>query len=213
MLKACTLFGRRQDLSVEAAQAYWRGTHAEVVRRVAGVRRYVQCHPIATGEANGFPFDGFAEFYVDDVATLKQMGSTPEFAAMTADEENFIDRSTIVLVLADEFILERQVPAGLGGVKRLSLWRKPADRSPEEYRDMWMTIPDPDLDAAAIVRRSLAFPRLSGYAHGRTPGYDAIVCDWHANSETAGFEKRVAVEPGRGECLGSIYTRDFVVID
>ena len=63
MLKACTLFYKLESLSRDEAGSYWRTTHAALVRRLPGVRRYVQCQPLEVAKtASEFPFDGFAEF-------------------------------------------------------------------------------------------------------------------------------------------------------
>jgi len=212
MLKCISLFRRKSTLTPLEAQTYWRTEHAAAVKRVAGVRRYVQCHPVL--DAIGieeFPFDGYAEFYVDDIKSLRAMGETSEFKAMTADEENFIDRSSITLILSDEVVIAPGPVASAGPLKTLSLWKKAAEISPQAYRESWLAEGANPEFATSLVRRTLAFPRLSGYDKGRELAVDCIVCDWAAPDA----EQRAGqiVPSIAGTLLGSIPVREIVVIE
>lgn len=212
MLKASTFFRRLNPMTVEAAQLYWRTKHADVVSKVAGVRRYVQCHPILGQEGvEAFPFDGYAEFYVDSLSSLRKMGEADEFKAMTSDESNFIDRSSITLVLSDEIVLARGPEREAGRVKYLSLWKKPAEVTPQDYRDSWvMQAAKPEF-ATSLVRRTVSFPRLAGYGRGNDPAYDAVVCDWVAADDEA-WNPRLLVPSVAGELEGSVQVREVIVI-
>lgn len=75
---------------VERATAleHWRTTHADLVRQVPGVRRYVQQH--ATGAPEGEPpFLGVASLAFDSDEDWATAAASPEFAAAVADIANF----------------------------------------------------------------------------------------------------------------------------
>jgi hypothetical protein len=55
MVKALSFFKRKSGMSVEAFQGYWRGSHAEVVVKMPGIRRYVQSHTLLSGYRKGEP--------------------------------------------------------------------------------------------------------------------------------------------------------------
>ncbi len=75
---------------VERATAleHWRTTHADLVRQVPGVRRYVQQHAVGAPEGTP-PFLGVASLYFDDEAAFGAGASSSQFAAAVADIANF----------------------------------------------------------------------------------------------------------------------------
>ncbi|WP_138735312.1 EthD family reductase [Modestobacter excelsi] len=72
------------------ALAYWRDTHGPIVRKVPGVRRYVQQHALGAPEG-GPPFLGVASMYFDDQEAFATAAASAEFAAAVADVANFAD--------------------------------------------------------------------------------------------------------------------------
>src|SRR4029450_13858383 len=46
VIKVVTCIKRKPGMSVEDFQAYWRGSHPEVVVRLPGIRRYIQSHTL-----------------------------------------------------------------------------------------------------------------------------------------------------------------------
>src|ERR1700733_4642078 len=131
MLKVCTLFKRKSGLSVAEYQSYWRGEHPNYVKRLPGVRPYAQNHPLPeTFGANPPIYDGLVELYFDDSAALKHLGTTQEYQDLNADEENFVDRSTIQLVFTEEHVLNDGTP-GSGAIKRISFFKRAPGLSPE----------------------------------------------------------------------------------
>jgi uncharacterized protein (TIGR02118 family) len=94
MVKAIFIAARHPRLSVDEYQQRWREVHGELWSRVPGIRRYVQNHAVT--EAYGQPYDpnrpdrtathdGWAEFWFDDLASLRHAMITPE--GMAAREE------------------------------------------------------------------------------------------------------------------------------
>ena len=74
MVKALSFFRRKAGMPVDEFQAYWRTHHPAVVTRLAGIRRYVQSHTLATTYRKGEPvYDGIAEIWADDLAALRAM--------------------------------------------------------------------------------------------------------------------------------------------
>ncbi len=70
------------------ALRYWRDTHGPIVRKIPGVRRYVQQHAVAAPEGEP-PFLGVASLYFDDQEAFGAAAASPEFAAAIEDVANF----------------------------------------------------------------------------------------------------------------------------
>ncbi len=89
--KRMALIRRRPDLVPLAFRAYWRDVHGPIVRRVPGVRRYVQHHVVRSfGEDTAFAgVDGFVELWFDDVATMDAGFAAPAGRDAAADVPNF----------------------------------------------------------------------------------------------------------------------------
>ena len=112
---------RREGLSREEFQRYWREEHAPLVRSHAEtlrIRRYVQAHTLTTPLDDALhdsrggvvePFDGVAELWWDSVEDLAEAMSSPEGAeaarALLEDEANFIDLATSPIWVADENVV------------------------------------------------------------------------------------------------------------
>jgi uncharacterized protein (TIGR02118 family) len=120
MIKLTFCLRRRPDLSREEFQAYWRGTHAQLVADRAGplrIRRYVQVHTedlpglhAAMQRRNGGspePYDGIAEIWVDSVDDVAADDEALRAAGaeLLADERNFIDLPNSPMFLAREHVI------------------------------------------------------------------------------------------------------------
>jgi uncharacterized protein (TIGR02118 family) len=120
VIKLTYCLRRRQGMTLDEFQRYWRTTHAPLVAEraeVLGIRRYVQVHTsdlpdvhaILQGRNGGSPepFDGVAELWFD---SLDAMGSgDPDVARANAelfeDEKNFIDLASSPLWIAEENVV------------------------------------------------------------------------------------------------------------
>jgi uncharacterized protein (TIGR02118 family) len=115
VIKLVFCLRRREGMSREEFQRYWREHHAPLVAKHAqtlGIKRYVQVHTLDTpfNEAlrgsRGGPeeYDGVAELWWDDLDAL--VNTSPEAAAAAAelldDERRFIDLEHSPLWLAEE---------------------------------------------------------------------------------------------------------------
>jgi uncharacterized protein (TIGR02118 family) len=107
MLKLFLCLHRKEGMSMEAFQQYWRERHAPLVRKHAeaiGVKRYIQAHTLATPHnetlrsfrAGPEWFDGVAELWFDE-GTEDPASWSDKFQAavqlLIEDEREFIDLS------------------------------------------------------------------------------------------------------------------------
>jgi uncharacterized protein (TIGR02118 family) len=94
-------------MTIEDFSRYWREVHGPIGRRIPGLRRLVQSHPVPLPADMGSPdFDGVAELWFDDLPALEAARRSPEWRASTEDEPNFIDETrTAVLVTEERDIL------------------------------------------------------------------------------------------------------------
>ena len=104
MVKIIYGFNRKEGLSVEEFQRYWRETHGPIAARIPGVRRYVQCHVLPELYDRKQPpaYDGAAELWFDDLESMRAAFASAENQAAREDEKNFIDHSEAFLIIAEE---------------------------------------------------------------------------------------------------------------
>jgi uncharacterized protein (TIGR02118 family) len=108
---------RKEGLSREEFQTYWRETHAPLVAaraEVLQIRRYVQAHSlpaeaqVATRSSRNAPpeYDGVAELWWDSWDALAANAGNPDAAKASAelldDERSFIDLERSPLWWAEE---------------------------------------------------------------------------------------------------------------
>jgi uncharacterized protein (TIGR02118 family) len=118
MIKLVFMVRRREGISREDFQRYWREEHAELVQRHAGllrIRRYVQTHARDTdlddalaGSRGSEPrqYDGVAELWWDSIDDLVQTATSEEGQtaqqALLEDERRFIDLANSPIWLGEE---------------------------------------------------------------------------------------------------------------
>jgi uncharacterized protein (TIGR02118 family) len=94
-------------MPIDEFSRYWHEVHGPIGRRIPGLRRLVQSHPVPQPPDMGAPdFDGMAELWFDDQSALEVARHSPEWRASTADEPNFIDESRTAVFLTEE----REIP-------------------------------------------------------------------------------------------------------
>lgn len=119
LIKTVACIRRRDGLTVEEFERYWREHHSRVVQSVAGtlsIKRYVQSHLLRGGLTDRLsrsrnaiePFDGIAEVWFDATDLTGEMTTERLHAnlALLEDERNFIDleRSAFFFTTETEFI-------------------------------------------------------------------------------------------------------------
>ena len=179
MVKMVIFFKRKPGMSVEAFQAHWRTTHADIIIRLPGIRRYVQNHVLPSGYKKGEPvFDAVAESAFDDTQAMKSLAKSPEYAKVLADEPNFIDRPTMGSIITDEHVI-KDGPAPKDGVKSIDFVTHKQGVSIDAFFKYWREDHARLCAAAAAMRRYVQnHTRRSIYDSGKTPAYDGAAMTW-----------------------------------
>ena len=179
MVKIVIFFKRKAGTSVEDFQRHWRTTHAELVVKLPGIRRYKQSHVLASAYRKGEPvYDGVAESYFESTQAMKELANTPAYAAVLADEANFIDRVSMKSIITDEHVL-KDAPLPEGAVKSIDFVNRKAGLSVDDFQKYWRETHAPLCQAAAAMRRYVQnHTRRAIYDSGRTPPYDGVAMAW-----------------------------------
>jgi len=202
MIKAVLAFNRRPGMPVDAFQDYWLNEHPKAVLKLAGLQRYVQDHPLKNGYAKrDLPVDGFAETWWPDTATMRQNAEGAVWDALVADEEKFIDRSSMRLLLVEEHVMKDQ-PVAADGFKIIEIIQRRPDLDVEAYQHHWRAVHGPLGAKIPAVRRYVQNHPLPGaYANGRTPycdGYAMVwfdtMADMRSSPETEAYKITIADE-------------------
>ncbi len=90
MIKFVGVVWRKPGLSREDFLHHWQTNHAEVVKQLPGLRKYVQ-GPAVTRAGREPVIDGIAELWFDDVEALRKAWRSPAGQAVREDERRFID--------------------------------------------------------------------------------------------------------------------------
>jgi len=166
-------------MSVEDFQAHWRTTHADIIVALPGIRRYVQNHVLPSAYRKGEPaFDGVAESWFDDSGALKALAATPQYAAVRADEPQFIDGATMGSIITEEHVL-KDGPAPAGGIKTVDFVTHKPGMPLDAFFEYWRKDHGALGAAAPAARRYVqSHTRRSIYAAGRTPAFDGAAMMW-----------------------------------
>lgn len=179
MIKVIGLLRRKQGMSVEDFQHYWRTSHATIVCRLPGIRRYVQSHTLPSGYGKRTPAcDGVAELWFDDTNALRALEDCAELRNTVADHAEFIDPSSYIeFVTEDVVIKDGAVPAG--GVKNIELVKKIASMEPAAFHRYWIDVHGPLGASIPQVRRYVqSHTRIGAYRGGRAPALDGVALTW-----------------------------------
>lgn len=107
MVKLVYCITRRPGMSLDEFSSYWHDVHGPIGRRIPGLRRLVQSHPVPYPDDMRPPtFDGMAELWFEDLAALQAARQSPEWQASNADEAHFIDETRTAMFLTEE----REIP-------------------------------------------------------------------------------------------------------
>ncbi len=97
MIKFYFVLRKKPGISKEEFHQHWKTTHADIVRKLPGLVKYVQHHVVtvprpeyAQGED---PIDGIVETWWESEEALARVKESPELAAVIADEPNFIQHT------------------------------------------------------------------------------------------------------------------------
>jgi uncharacterized protein (TIGR02118 family) len=184
MVKVIAIVKRKPGMSVDAFQEHWRTAHADVVRKLPGLRRYTQSHTLASGYRKGEPaWDGIAELWFDSMEVLRALAGTPENAAVQADEARFIDHAKMATILTDDHVI-KDGPVPPGGVKNVEFITHKPGLPIEEFQRYWREVHGPIAARIPQIRRYVqSHVRLGIYASGRTPVYDGLAITWFDDTQ------------------------------
>ena len=92
MINAITIIKKKQGLTYEKFQNYWKNEHAEIVTRSPLVGTYIQSHPIYNDELTfEDTIDGIAEIWFDDTNAMRSLAATKEYEDIQNDEIRLIN--------------------------------------------------------------------------------------------------------------------------
>lgn len=102
MLKVFVLLRRREGMSREEFERYWRERHLPLVAKIPGLRRLVLNRVLP--DPNGSPpaFDAVVEDWFDDRQALSAASASPEWEAVVADAPNLLDMARFQILVLEE---------------------------------------------------------------------------------------------------------------
>lgn len=171
MLKTSILMTRKDGMSVEEFQQYWKESHGPLAADVPGLRRYIQCHTIREDYDGPPEYDGVAELWWDDVAAFEQAAQTPEFQAVLADTQHFVGESMVLL--ANEVALVDDYPSPAereGMVKYIAMLMLKDGVSITDFQHHWQHVHGPiNVENIAGMKRYVQSHILPAMFEGPNP--------------------------------------------
>jgi uncharacterized protein (TIGR02118 family) len=223
MVKAIYFLKRKPAMDLDAFAGYWRTRHADAVRKVPGLRRYVQCHTIRSGYRKGEPiYDGVAELWYDDVDAMRRVAQAPESRAALADDAAFLDMSKMDFILTEERV-QKDGPTAPSMMHLVEFVRRRSGMEVEAFQRYWREVHGPLGAKIPQMRRYVqSHVRPGAYRGGRQPIYDGVAEVWFDSTEamresatTAEYRAVRADEPNfidTAHPVPFIITQDFVVL-
>lgn len=221
MIKSVLTFRRRKGMPVDEFQDYWLNEHPKAVLKLDGLQRYVQNHPLRQGYAKrDLPVDGIAETWWPDTETMKRNAVSAVWPELIADEAQFVDRSTMSLLLVEEHVMKDE-PVAADGFKIIEIVHRLKRLSVDRFQDHWQNIHGPLGASIPNVRRYIQnHARLSAYMGGREPDCDGFAMVWfnsmddmRTSPESTAYKATIADEPNfiDGDRLDFVITREHVI--
>ncbi len=223
MIKLIAFFKRKAGMPVEDFQAYWRTTHADIVVKLPGIRRYVQSHTILSGYRREREpvYDGMAELWFDNTEVMRRQVGTSELAAVQSDEANFMDGDSQGSIITEEHLI-KDGPVPADGVKNVEFVNHKPGMPIEDFQTHWREIHGPLGAAIPVIRRYVqSHTRPSIYKSGKTPIYDGVALTWFDSTQamrlsatTPEYERTRADEPNfiAAGKLPVIITKEHIIV-
>ena len=175
MINAITIIKKKQSLSYEKFQNYWKNEHAAIVTRSSLVGTYVQSHPIYNDNLTfEDTIDGIAEIWFDDTNAMRSLAATKEYKDIQDDEKVFIDGSAVRLIIAEDIIT---IDGYVSDYKLIIFMNKSINL---ELTDFRKEIADTASSCSKqnVTRMKVSLPKLAGYKGDKSPVWDAILTFW-----------------------------------
>ena len=175
MINAITIIKKKQNLTYENFQNYWKNEHAKIVTRSPLVGTYVQSHPIYNDKLTfEDTVDGIAEIWFEDTNAMRTLAATKEYKDIQDDEKVFIDGSAVRLIIAEDIIT---FEGDVSDHKLIIFMNKSSNVELTDFRN--------DLvDKAShyskknLNRMKVSLPKTAGYKGDKSPAWDAILTVW-----------------------------------
>lgn len=184
MIKAIYFFHRRPDLTVEDFQEYWRTTHADLVRQVPEIQRYVQCHTLLSGYGRPSPpvLDGVEEISFESTADLSSAMERPGGKVAMADLANFVDTNRVRRIVAEEIEIK---PGTIreAMVKNIELVTRKQGMPIVEFHSYWRDFHGPLAAKIDVIKRYVqSHTLMDEYDKGAPPAYDGVAETWFTDT-------------------------------
>ncbi len=179
MIKAFNFFKRKPGLSVADFRKYWLNEHAEIIRAIPELRKYIASITLPSAYKNREPlYDGISEAWFDDEATLRGAADSAPRRAASVDDAQFVDMSTTGSIIVDE-IRQKEGALPDGAVKVLSMLTRKPGSDVATFQSYWRTHHGALAAKIPQARRYIqCHVRPSAYADGRAPRYDGVAEMW-----------------------------------
>lgn len=114
MIKIIAMVKRKSGITAEEFSRYWYDEHAPFFRTmipealIAEKKGYVQNHVVRLASGREPPFDGVAEICFDNLESFRRWNEwyfSDDAKPLRDDEENFMDRSKAIIVVAEERVV------------------------------------------------------------------------------------------------------------
>ena len=103
MIKLVYCITKKEGMSSARFFDYWRDIHGPIGARIPGLVRLVQSRVVTgPGDRAAPNFDGMAELWFNSWEDLLRARSSPEWAASSADEANFINSKKVPYFVTTE---------------------------------------------------------------------------------------------------------------
>jgi uncharacterized protein (TIGR02118 family) len=143
MIVRCGLISKKPHWNDEDFRRYWRDNHGVLASRLPGLRRYEQNHVIDQLQRGiSYPrgseqLDGFSMLWFDSEEAMRAAIATDMGCALVPDEARLFGDLRIVALDQVE-VVAPQTDRPL--IKRMSLLRRRADVSPEQFLHEWREV-------------------------------------------------------------------------
>jgi uncharacterized protein (TIGR02118 family) len=145
VIKLAVLLKRKNGMTFEEFDRYWRDQYGDLIGSISDftrhVRRYSQSHiidPSYGGEGLKWPraeFDGIAEFWFESIAEMNRAFSEPKFVEeVGTDYAHFVEKASIMVT--EE--VEKVPPNGEAGVKLSVVMRRREGMSFGDFDKYWL---------------------------------------------------------------------------
>ena len=175
MINAITIIKKKQGLTYEKFQDYWKNEHAEIVTRSPLVGTYVQSHPIYNDKLTfEDTIDGIAEIWFDDTNAMRSLAATKEYEDIQDDEKVFIDGSAVRLIIAEDIIT---VEGDVSDYKLIIFMNKSSTFELTDFRKELVERAY-HYSKKNLNRMKVSLPKIAGYKGDKSPAWDAILTFW-----------------------------------